>query len=75
MKAIPDHVAAYAAALRISQSWQDVAAVVELAGMGTHHWSKLASAAQAWERKNLTRAALARVRKLGFEMRHPGRRP
>jgi len=68
--AIPDHVAAYAAALRVRMSWLDVATVVELAGLGRFHWSKLAAKAQAWERKNLKPGALHRVRELGFDLRH-----
>lgn len=74
MRAIPDHVAAYAAALRLSLPWSDAADVVRLAGFGDHHPNKLATAAQQWERLTLNPAALRRVRQLGFKQRHPGRR-
>jgi hypothetical protein len=74
-KAIPDHVAAYAAGLRVTMSWVQVAEAIEAMGMGAYHFGKLATAAQSWERAHLTPAALRRARDLGYERRHKRRAP
>lgn len=66
---IPDHVAAYAAGIRIgARDWNAVAEGVAVAGLGVYRFDLLARAAERWMRAHLTTGARRRVKEYALEL-------
>jgi len=73
---IPEHVAAYAAGIRIGvRDWTTVAGAVALAGMGLYRFDRLARAAERWMRAHLTNGARRRVKELALALERGAHRP
>jgi hypothetical protein len=70
---IPDHVAAYAAGIRIgARDWNTVAGAVAVAGLGVYRFDLLARAAERWMRAHLTTGGRRRVKELALELERRG---
>lgn len=73
---IPEHVAAYAAGIRIgARDWYAVAEAVAVAGLGVYRFDLLARAAERWMRAHLTTGARRRVKEYALELERRRRRP
>jgi hypothetical protein len=73
---IPEHVAAYAAGIRIGAlDWYAVAEAVAVAGLGVYRFDLLARAAERWMRAHLTVGARRRVKEYALELERRRSRP
>jgi len=75
-EAIPEHVAAYAAALHVGTrcTWSEVAAIVAKVGLGAHRYDELARAAMTWQRAHVRAGAVRALRRQIEGARARGRR-